>query len=412
MPAATSPQISALFGMRPAAALRWLENKGLRIRGNASQMLAADHAIGFGFANLARLDIAQDLVNGLRDMLANGGTARDFENELAPVLKRKGWWGTEEKIDLTTGEITRKQLGNPARLNTIYRTVLQGAQNGGRYESMIANAKNRPYWRYVAVEDAKTRHSHLKLSNRVFHYLDPIWQFIFPPNGFNCRCRVEAMTLAEVQAAGLTVSQTDRVITQQVMTGEDENGLPVFTPVNGVQFTDPDGKQIQFYADVGFDINPGREVWRANLDKYDPELSRPYIRAGLEGPELAQLEQNARAGDVSGELLAAAVLLPQQAARLAVSGRTCWLSDNYLAEQATAKTLPALRELPRVQETIEAATVTARSGDDLLFLRETGPDVWALAELAQGQIVRRFRLIDSDAAAQLLRDVQIIEDAR
>ncbi|SQC20390.1 Uncharacterised protein [Klebsiella pneumoniae] len=63
-------EISALFGMKPEAALRYLENKGLRIRTDADAMQAVDHAHAFGFANLARLDIAQDLVNGLREGLA------------------------------------------------------------------------------------------------------------------------------------------------------------------------------------------------------------------------------------------------------------------------------------------------------------------------------------------------------
>ncbi|HDH0770511.1 TPA: minor capsid protein, partial [Klebsiella pneumoniae] len=187
-----------LFGMKPEAALRYLENKGLRIRTDADAMQAVDHAHAFGFANLARLDIAQDLVNGLREGLAAGQTPEWFVKNLEPVLRKKGWWGSEEHVNTDTGEITTRQLGNPARLSTIYRTNTQAAYMSARHESMLANAENRPYWRYVAVMDAKTRPSHARLHNRVFHYLDPIWQYIFPPNGFNCRCRAEALTERDV----------------------------------------------------------------------------------------------------------------------------------------------------------------------------------------------------------------------
>ncbi|STU35535.1 Uncharacterised protein [Klebsiella pneumoniae] len=76
-------EISALFGMKPEAALRYLENKGLRIRTDADAMQAVDHAHAFGFANLARLDIAQDLVNGLREGLAAGQTPEWFVKNLA-----------------------------------------------------------------------------------------------------------------------------------------------------------------------------------------------------------------------------------------------------------------------------------------------------------------------------------------
>ncbi|CAI2536222.1 phage head morphogenesis protein, SPP1 gp7 family [Serratia ficaria] len=324
-------EISALFGMKPEAALRYLENKGLRIRTDADAMQPVDHAHAFGFANLARLDIAQDLVNGLREGLANGQTPEWFVKNLEPVLRKKGWWGSEENIDTDTGEITTRQLGNPARLNTIYRTNTQAAYMSARHASMLANAENRPYWRYVAVMDAKTRPSHARLHNRVFHYLDPIWQYIFPPNGFNCRCRAEALTEREVKQWGYVISRTDSEVVQQVMTGEDDNGCPIFTPVNGVRFSGPDGQAVTFFPDVGFDVNPGKEVWRANLDKYDVELSRPYVSAGLAGPELTHMLSDVAQGNRTGEILAAGVLDAGEMATLGTAGRTAWLAEHQLS---------------------------------------------------------------------------------
>lgn len=407
----TENEISALFTMTPDAALRWLSNKGLRIRTDADNMGAVDHAHAFGFANLARLDVAQDILNGLREALANGQTVRQFQDELTPLLKKKGWWGTDEKIDLSTGEITRKQLGNPARLSTIFRTETQGAYNAGRYESMLANAKNRPYWRYVAVMDLRTRPAHARLHNRVFHYLDPIWKFIFPPNGFNCRCRVEALTEAEVAALGLVVSKTDSEITQQVMTDLDADNNPVFTTVHGVRFTDPAGGVVSFFPDVGFDRNSAREVWRANLDRYDTELARPYVAAGLAGPELGEMLKSARAGEQNGEQLAAAVLTLTDAAALGMKSRTAWITEHRLVQQLRDGTLPPVAELPQVQRVIESASVVTRDGDLTQFYAPRDGGGWYAVTLDAEQRIARFVTIDDNALADMLSG-NILRDTR
>ena len=409
----TEREVSALFGMTPEAALRWLDKKGYRINtADVAAMSATDHAIGFGFANLARLDIAQDIVNGLRDALANGKTAQQFADDLTPVLRKKGWWGTKEHINYETGEITRKQLGTPARLNTIFRTTTQGAYMAGRYESMIANAKERPYWRYVAVMDARTRPSHARLHNKVFHYLDPIWKFIFPPNGFSCRCRVEALTAAEVAQYGLVVSETEREVVQQIATGQDENGRLIFTPVNGVEFIDTDGKRVSFFPDVGFDTNSARTVFRANLDKYDPELARPYVRAGLAGPELEEMRRAAAAGEQNGDMLAAAVLNDAQSRSLGLTSKTVWLTEHGLAAQLRAGTLPAAKELPAVQDVIESPVITAKHSDGLAFYRPRPEGGWYCVTLDNSQNITNFYTLSASELAPALWGADIVSDAR
>lgn len=407
----TKEEVSALFGMKPEAALRYLENKGLRIRTDPDAMQAQDHAHSFGFANLTRLDIAQDLVNGLREGMAQGQTPEWFVKNLEPVLRKKGWWGTEEKIDTETGEITRRQMGSAARLNTIYRTNTQAAYMSARHEAMLRNAKSRPYWRYVAVMDARTRPSHARLHNRVFHYLDPIWKFIFPPNGFNCRCRAEALTEQEVIEFGYVISHTDSEVVQQVMTGEDDNGRPVFTPVNGVRFSGPDGVQVTFFPDVGFDINPGQEVWKANLDKYDVELSRPYVSAGLSGPELKQMLASAGGESRSGEILAAGVLDAGDMTALGTSGRTAWLAEHQLAAQASAGTLPTQAHWAGVQSVIESPTVAVRT-DALLQLFRRLDGEWWQAVLDNDLVVQRFISVSEETVLAAMRSGNVLKDAR
>jgi SPP1 gp7 family putative phage head morphogenesis protein len=365
--AISAAQFSALFDMAPAAALRWLVNKGLRISADPDAMSTADHAAGFGFANLTRLDVAQDIVNGLEDALRNGKTQRQFIDDLRPILQRKGWWGKTEKIDTETGEVKVVRQGSPARLGTIYRTNIFSAYAAGRYESMLANSEDRPYWRYVAVMDRKTRPSHAALHNMVFRFDDPIWEILFPPNGYNCRCRVEALTAEEVRARGYTIHKTVRIVTQRIADPMAPNGE---IKVRGVEFTDGSASRT-FYPDTGFDNNPALAVYQTNPDRYAVELARPYTGAGLTGAQMTELYH----ASGTGEILPAAVLDAAVQALWQAPARTVWLTKPALTAQRLAGTLPPLQVMPSVQSVIESPALVVRQGGQIVTFKQIG-DTW------------------------------------
>ncbi len=59
-----------------------------------------------------------------------------------------------------------------------------------RYYSMKDRVDALPYWQYETMEDGRVRPAHAELNNRVFHHDDKIWNTIYPPNGWRCRCSV------------------------------------------------------------------------------------------------------------------------------------------------------------------------------------------------------------------------------
>ena len=137
-----------------------------------------------------------------------GGTMRrdrmaaEFVEELLePLLRRAGWWGRQVVVSPDGGaEVV--QLGSPHHLRTIYRTNMRTVRSGGRYRRQAESADDRPYWMYDAVMDATTRPSHAAFDGKVFAWDDPIWDTDYPPNGYNCRCRVRALTARQVEARG------------------------------------------------------------------------------------------------------------------------------------------------------------------------------------------------------------------
>ena len=189
---ASMPKVDLAYCMSlpPKKAVAYLKNKGYAITWHWEELWQDAHAQAFTVAKATRLDILQDIREAVEKALAEGKTFAWFKKELTPVLQAKGWWGKQEHVDADTGEISQVQLGSPWRLQTIFRTNLQTAYMAGRWQTQIENVDDRPYWRYVAILDGRTRPSHRAMNGKVLRYDDPFWQSFYPPNGWGCRCRV------------------------------------------------------------------------------------------------------------------------------------------------------------------------------------------------------------------------------
>lgn len=250
--------LKAIFGLEPKNAVAYLKSKGYAITWNWQEMLDQAHDQSFTVAKAMRLDLLSDIRGALETALQEGQTLKQFIADLQPVLESQGWWGQQVIVDSDgVGELV--QLGSPRRLKTIYQTNLQSAYMAGRKAEMEQTTETHPYWMYVAILDGKTRPSHRALNGQVFRHDDPIWSAIFPPNGFNCRCRVVALSEAAVKRRGLkVVSSEGRMFTEIVETGIDKRTGEIRTaPVTGIRTTDAAGKAITFRTDPGFNHAPG-----------------------------------------------------------------------------------------------------------------------------------------------------------
>jgi SPP1 gp7 family putative phage head morphogenesis protein len=249
----------------PEQAIAYFQQKGYTFSWDWRDTLEDAHAKAFTVAKAMRLDILQDIRAAVDKAIVQGQTFETFQRQLMPVLKSKGWWG---KVMVGDGDGTGQvvQLGSPWRLRTIYQTNLQTSYMAGRYKALMADVANRPYFQYVAVLDSRTRPLHRLLHGKVFRYDDPFWRYFWPPNGWHCRCRVRALSAAEVQELGLTVENSeglltfeDRLINQA--TGETR-------PVAVYRTADAAGNPVIVSPDLGWNYNPGR-AWQ------EPFVARP-----------------------------------------------------------------------------------------------------------------------------------------
>ena len=209
MPGIGDIDVAHAIGLPPARALDYYRSKGFVLPSwRWAEVWQQQHAVAFTVAKATQIDLLEDIRGAVDRFIAEGQTYREAARELEPVLREHGWWGRQEVRNPFTGELESVQLGSPRRIRTILRTNVRTAHAAARWQAQQENGKRRPYLLYDAIDDAVTRPSHRALDGLVFRVDDPFWRSHYPPNGWNCRCRVRALTEAGLKRLGLTVSKS------------------------------------------------------------------------------------------------------------------------------------------------------------------------------------------------------------
>ncbi|MFC1099623.1 phage minor head protein [Pasteurella multocida] len=208
--------------LEPKLAVDYLKAKGYNITWNWQEQLEEAHARAFTVAKATRAEILETLHQATIQAIEQGIPEREFIKNLTPKLQELGWWGKQVIVD-SKGNAEQVQLGSPRRLRTILHTNKITAYHAGRYASQMENADEQPYWQYVAVRDSRTRASHLALHGKVYRYDDPIWDALYPPNDWGCRCRVRALSEFKLNKQGLKVSESaGKIKTDWALAGVDK----------------------------------------------------------------------------------------------------------------------------------------------------------------------------------------------
>lgn len=278
-PKLTPADIKAVIRMEPKDVIAYFSKKGFKITWNWQEALDAVHARVFTVAKVTRIDILQAIQDALTKAMEQGQTYKQFADDITPILQQKGWWG--KAVDQDTGEITPAnrtnsapaQLGSPRRLWTIYQTNMQSAFMAGRHKAMKEAADTHPYWQYVAVMDVRTRPAHRALDGRVYRHDDPFWDAFYPPNGWNCRCRVRPVSSRSMEreqlAARSSASEPIRKSTVEIGSGPDMRRARI----SSFKSVDPGtGKAIIIKTDAGFNYNPGEAAWNPEAGRWKGKL--------------------------------------------------------------------------------------------------------------------------------------------
>lgn len=248
------PDLQARLDLPPKDAVKFFRSKQFRISWNWFDVWRDINAEAFTVAKATSYDVLRAIRTEVDTAIGDGMTFQEFKKKLRPRLQDLGWWGKQEVLDADTGEVTQAQLGSDRRLRTIFQANVQTSYMAGRNARQVENAKDRPWWRYVAVMDGRTRPHHAELNGRVWRFDDPIWDIIYPANGWGCRCRVVALSDADMERMGLKPERGTVVVEREVPLGSDGE----MTTVKGLSIRGIGDRNILFYPDPGWDYNPGK----------------------------------------------------------------------------------------------------------------------------------------------------------
>jgi SPP1 gp7 family putative phage head morphogenesis protein len=255
-----------------------------------------EHAYAFTVAKASGTDILQDIRSAVDEAIAGGTTFSDFQKRLKPTLQEKGWWGRKLMVDPKTGEEKEVQLGSTRRLNTIFDTNLRSSYAAGRWERINEVKKARPYLRYLAVLDERTRDKHRQWHDVILPVDDPFWQQYYPPNGWRCRCSVQQLSARDLKRLGKGITQ----------------GNPETPPKTYVNNRTGEVTKVPQGIDPGFAYNSGMARLRGlTPPPLDRPLSLPYSgpKASLPLPPPRSLPKTILWGeDLSDEAYAAKFL--------------------------------------------------------------------------------------------------------
>jgi hypothetical protein len=151
----------------------------------------SDQAWAFTVAGVMQADVLADIQAAVQKFIDEGGDYKDFKKTFDDAIARTG-----------LGALA------PWRARLVLNQNISNAYQAGRYARQEDPEYQRiaPYREYAHGFSDKPRAAHLALDGFVARTADPIWATIFPPNGYNCSCRVFTLTQGQFDRGNYTLS--------------------------------------------------------------------------------------------------------------------------------------------------------------------------------------------------------------
>jgi len=179
------------FDVHFTEAIDFLRNKLRLPTATWTDIWQGMHSTAFVVAGAQSDDLLADFQEAVTKAIAAGRTLADFRKDFDNIVAEHGW---------------SYRGSRNWRSKVIFQTNLRTAYSAGRWQQIQRLKAARPYLRYVAVMDARTRPQHRTWHNTVLPVDHPWWETHFPPNGWNCRCSVQSLNERDLARHGLKVS--------------------------------------------------------------------------------------------------------------------------------------------------------------------------------------------------------------
>ncbi|QHN04418.1 hypothetical protein FTO74_14375 [Granulicella sp. WH15] len=139
--------------------------------------------LAFTLAGNADLRLIKNVRDELADVVQHGGNSDDFAAVVNKMTSDEG----VERI-------------NAFSLDNAFEIATHRAYGQGRYEQQTdpAMVDALPFWTFLTMRDDAVRPAHAALEGFTARATDPVWNRIYPPCDFGCRCTTIAKLPSEV----------------------------------------------------------------------------------------------------------------------------------------------------------------------------------------------------------------------
>lgn len=392
--------------LSPADTVRAWEARGDLIPTvNWSEMVNEEHAAGFTVAKVAKLDLLRYVRESLDGVIRRGGTFSQWQADIIPELKRRGWWGLVNNPDLTGSD--EAVIINERRLRTIYDTNVRMSLAAGAWQRIQRNKDVAPYLRYKSSTSEHKRPLHKLWYGVILPVDHPWWQTHFPPNGWFCKCSYEQLTERQMRRNGWMVTPVDQIA--------DGPGRE-WSPATGRSQIVPAG------IDPGFAYNPGTAHLQVVAEKAATSIQQAMI-AGLEEPAKQTLRELVADAAFDQFLALPAPSFPVMiidqsvAAAISTPARVAVLTSGEPVKGVPGATAAAATVYRRLPLMAEQADVIARVANKLIYLMRTAPKRWTKATVAPREAdnqlaVSEVEEVEDGALSGILDGAEVIIDRR
>ena len=220
-----------------------------------TQLWQQGHDHAFVVAGAQRDELVADLRAAVDKAISEGTTIATFRKDFADIVARHGW---------------AYNGGFNWRSRVIYDTNIRTSYAAGRYAQLQAVKDDRPYWRYVHAEgEQDPRLQHLAWNGLILHADSPWWHTHYPPNGWGCRCTVEALSESDLQRLGKS--------------GPDQAPAMGWRTVKvGTRGAHPRTVRVPDGIDPGFAYAPGATAWTQPLAEQAMSAGESYAASDWE----------------------------------------------------------------------------------------------------------------------------------
>ena len=148
----------------------------------------SQHDVAFVVAGAARDGLLTDLRGAVDSAISEGTTLEKFRQRFDGIVAKHGW---------------SYKGGRDWRTRVIYDTNLRTSYAAGRWQQLQAVKNRRPYWQYRhSPASQEPREGHLAWDGLVLSADDPWWRTHYPPNGWGCKCSVDALAERDLKKLG------------------------------------------------------------------------------------------------------------------------------------------------------------------------------------------------------------------